>query len=268
MSNIILLVQTAEDAAALKDCTAGLARLAPEAIWLIHSPAVLVDLQAQHGQIDQQIAAINKAISDCANREDFEGAKQYKAQRDTLTLQKATAATEGYKTMTPEQQEAATARVFGDFWAAKPAPKMQLSMHPQHHETREWIEMLNSLKGRWPAEMPHGGFIVAWPEQFVKMEKNSGAAVPPITQLLQPGTFPKGEGETKAPVEKKSRKIPSGYLGHPRFKQLCSLGLEALGQIVLTYRMDPNAMGGNRMKMAHAVGKYEQENNLLDNPKA
>lgn len=265
--NVILLVQTAEDAAALKDCTAGLARLAPEAIWLIHSPAVLVDLQAQHGQIDQQIAAINKAIADCANREDFEGAKQYKTQRDTLTLQKATAATEGYKTMTPEQQEAATARVFGDFWAAKPAPKMQLSMHPQHHETREWIEMLNSLKGRWPAEMPHGGFIVAWPGQFAPRFKTENIPTPPVASAITPTpVIPPVTPEILK--EKKSRKVPSGYLGHPRFKQLCSLGLEALGQIVLTYRMDPNAMGGNRMKMAHAVGKYEQENNLLDNPKA
>lgn len=267
--NLILLVQTAEDAAALKDCTTGLAALAPQAIWLIHSPAVLVDLQAQHGQIDQQIAAINKAIADCANREDFEGAKQYKAQRDTLTLQKATAATEGYKTMTPEQQEAATARVFGDFWAAKPAPKMQLSMHPQHHETREWIEMLNSLKGRWPAEMPHGGFVVAWPGQFARKDLKIGGVdvgvqnPPVITTSYPPSIIP--PVAPVAPIEKKPKK---GYLGHPRFKQLCSLGLEALGQIVLTYRMDPNAMGGNRMKMAHAVGKYEQENNLLDNPKA
>jgi hypothetical protein len=276
MTNLILLVQSPDDTAALVPAIAGLKALSPAALWLVHSPAILVDLGASNAQMEQQIVAINQAIKDCIGREDYTGAEQYKQQRHALTLQKATAATEGYKTMSPEAVQAATERVFGTFWEAKVAPKMQITMHTQHHETRDWIEMLNSMKGRWPAEMIHGGFIVAWPGQFVgnppagvnwpKVAADVLQSTPSLQSKIPPTAVTPAAPSTPA-VEKKPRKPASGYMGHPRFKQLCSMGLDALSQIVLTYQMNPNTMDGNRMKMVHAVGKYEEGKNLLDNPK-
>jgi len=261
--NIILLVQTPEDAAALVPAAAGIKALSPTALWLVHSPAVLVDLGTSNAQTEQQIAAIQQAIKDCIGREDYTGAEQYKQQRHALTLQKATAATEGYKTMTPQQVEEATTRVFGEFWKAQPAPKMGLTMHSQHHEKGDWIEMLNSMKGRWAAEMKHGEFIVAWPGQFVP----SG----PVKTVAEIKTeiFKQLAGPAPTltpPSEPKKRKTPSGYMGHPRFKQLCSTGIDALGQMALTYKINPDGM--NRLKLAHAIGKHEEAHQLLDNPKA
>ncbi len=264
--NLILLVQSTEEAADLNASIPGIKALGATALWLIHSPAVLVDLGASNAQIDSQIAAINSAVRDCVNREDYTGAEQYKQQRHALTLQKASAATEGYKTMSVEAQEAATKRVFGAFWEAKPAPRMQLSMHPQHHETRDWIEMLNSLKGRWPAEMAHGNFIVAWPGQFVGGVKTQ--TVEQIGKLvdLQNVTHTLVHADTKVPVappaEKKPRKVSSGYMGHPRFKQLCASGIDLLGETAIGYKINPNGMG--RMKLVHVIGKHEEAQGLLD----
>jgi len=255
--NLILLVQSLEDAAALPAAIPGLRSFAPDAIWVIHSPAVLVDLSASNAQTDKDMIAIQQAIKDCIGREDYTGAEAYKQQRHALTLQKATAATEGYKTMTPEQQEAATTRVFGAFWEAKPAPKMCLTMHPQHHETVDWIEMVNSLKGAWKGETPHGKFLIGWPGQFVVGQ----GSVNPVTftgQNIVPAPV-------APPVERKPRKPPTGYMGHSRFKQLCSTGIDALGQMALGYKIDPN--GKNRMSLAHAIAKHEEANRLLDNPR-
>jgi len=262
MPNVILLVQTPDDAAALTEAAKGLKQLAPEAIWLVHSPAVLVDLGASNAQVDGQIAAIQQAIKDCIGREDYTGAESYKQQRHALTLQKATAATEGYKTMTPEQINVATERVFKAFWEAQPAPKMALTMHSQHHEKGDWIEMLNSMKGRWAPEMVHGNFIVAWPGQFVERKPANAAAV----EALKVG-LPTMNTEviTKAAPPAEPKKPKKGYMGHPRFKQLCSTGIDALGQMALGYRIDPN--GKNRLSLAHAIGKHEEQNNLLDAPK-
>ncbi len=264
--NVILLVQTLADATNLKPSLVGLAKLAPDAIWLIHSPAVLVDLDASNAQIDQQIAAVNAQIALCIGREDYTGAESYKQQRHALTLQKSAAATDAYKTMTPEQQESATTRVFGDFWAAKPAPKMRLSMHPQHHEPREWIEMLNSLKGAWPAEMQHGHFVVAWPGQFVGQKMVAGVDIgfqnPPVV------TTAVGEISRTQVVhtyQTKEKKPKTGYTSHPRFAQLCSTGLDALGQIALQYKLMPS---GGRLKIAHLIAKHEEANGLLDKPRA
>jgi len=262
--NVLLLVQSTEDAALLKECSAGLARFAPDAIWLVHSPAVLVDMTAANAQTDSQILAINQAIRECIGREDFTGAENYKQQRHALTLQKATTATEGYKNMTPEQIEAGMTRVFGEFWAAKPAPKMSITQHTQHFERGEWIEMLNSMKGRWPAEMPAGGFVVAWPGQFLGVKSGvdsfyTTAVAAPLANAM-PQTMAKVIEESEQP--KKERKTPKGYLGSPRFKQLCSSGLDALGHIALSYKINPDGM--NRMKLAHAIGKHEEANGLLE----
>jgi hypothetical protein len=263
MKNLILLVQTPADADALNASIPGIRSSNPSAIWLIHSPAVLVDQTAANAETDRQIVAINQAIKDCIGREDYTGAESYKQQRHALTLQKATAATDGYKTMTPEQQEAATTRVFGAFWQAQPAPKMQLSMHPQHHETGEWIEMLNSLKGRWPAEMAHGNFTMAWPGQFVQRGKSGSE----VASLMPERSAELGKQAMQSVITDVATPKPErkGYPAHPRFKQLCALGIDALGQIALHYKLDPN--GANRLKLAHMIGKHEHANNLMDNPK-
>ncbi len=261
--NVLLLVQSTEDAALLKDCAAGLARFAPDTIWLVHSPAVLVDMTAANAQTDAQIAAINQAIRECVGREDFTGAENYKQQRHALTLQKATTATEGYKNMTPEQIEAGMTRVFGEFWAAKPAPKMSITQHTQHFERGEWIEMLNSMKGRWPAEMPPGGFMVGWPGQFISKTHFTGQHSNVSDYVLETAKAALEEARERiSETPKKERKTPKGYLGSPRFKQLCSSGLDALGHIALSYKINPDGM--NRMKLAHAIGKHEEANGLLE----
>jgi len=270
--NLILIVQTPQDAADLMPSIAGLKALNINALWLIHSPAVLMDLTAADAETERQIAAINAAIAQCVAREDYTGAENYKQQRHALTLQKAAAATEGYKTMTPEQQEAATERIFSAFWKAQPAPKMSLTMHPQHHQHSEWIEMVNSMKGSWPAEMQHGHYVVGWPGQFIRVSAGMNwpkvaADVLQVAHPLQSKTSSTAvePAAPSTPAVAKERKPKSGYLGHPRFKQLCSTGLDTLGEIALGYKINPNGMG--RLKLAHAIGKHEESNQLLDLPR-
>lgn len=267
--NVILLVQTPEDAAALKDCAAGLARLTPEALWLVHSPAVLVDLGAANAEIDKNIAAVQAQIEICKNREDFTGCENYKQQRNALILQKAAAATEGYKTMTPEQQQAATTRVFGEFWAAKPAPKMHLTMHTQHHETKDWIGMMNSMVGNWPAEMVHGQFIVAWPGQFArrKLDIQNVPVSPERSAELGNQAMQNVITEVAAstiPAKRGPGRPPAAYQAHPRYKQLLNTGIDELGAIALRYKLTPE---GSPKKIANMIAKHEETNGLLDTPK-
>lgn len=264
MLNLILLVQTPSDVASLPGCIPVLKRLPLAACWLIYSPAVVVDVAAAHAEIDKQIAARNQAIREAAGREDFTGAEAHRLERDALVIRKAAVATDGIKASTPEQRAAMAEKVFGAFFDAKVAPSVEITEHTQHYELRDWNEMLNGVKGRWPSILPHGGFMVTWPGQVEEIggvekfytaenakvisEAIKNAPVGAVSQV--PMNVPPAP-----PAPKKERKPNSGYTSSARFRFLCALGIDALGQEA--FKAGIQNPKGTRMGLVHQIAKAE-----------
>jgi hypothetical protein len=263
MLNLILLVQTPSDVASLPGSITVLKRLPLAACWLIYSPAVVVDVAAAHAEIDKQIEARQGAIREAAGREDFTGAEAHRIERDALVIRKAAVATDGVKASTPEQRLAMAEKVFGAFFDAKVAPSVEITEHTQHYELRDWNEMMNGLKGRWPSILPHGEFMVTWPGQVVEMgglEKFYSAenAEKVTSQVVQAtGRLPITTTPTPPLLSALKKERKQTYMQTPRYSFLCALGIDALYEEAKKAGIiNPS---GTKKQIVHAVARKEWE---------
>lgn len=244
MRQLLLLVQSQSDVEALPTAAAAI-KPSYEGVWLLFSPAVLVDSKTASAEHDANIAALQAAIDRCKATEDFDGAKGYKVQRDDAVLQKTVKVKEAWKTLTQAQQDTATERVFGSFVAALGIPNLRVESMQDHYEPSQFIAALNARKPAWFAPYVPGTFTIAWATSFVEESKEK-RAVAPIPEVVK--TVPE-------PVEPKERALLPTQ--HPRFKELVNMGLD-LGQHAMTLGLNPNTFK-NILAMRHAVFKKEKE---------
>lgn len=277
MKNIILLVQTQPDIAALATASREIKKLNTEGVWLVFSPAVLVDTAAAAKEHDVAIRDINDAMTACAGRLDFEGAKNYKLKLDAAILDKAESVKNAYKKMTAAEQESAFQRVFGDFVKNPPAANMKVTQHSDHYEPESWIEFLNSLKGAWFQPFTPGTFSILWPTSLP--ETKSGTIVPKAERavvtkvvkeetaiVLNPSdyTAPSPPAYTPpapaAPTPPPTHPAlpapgvrPKGIAPQmtPEFKQIMAMGLDGVAAEAFKIGINPN--GKSLRKLVHMV---------------
>lgn len=256
MQNLLLLVQTSADVLALEPARKAIAGQF-EGIWLVFSPAVLVDSDSASAEHDKVLSGLKDAERGCAARGDYDGAKQYKAKHDEAVLEKATRVSEGYKTLTKEQSDAAFERLFGAFLKAQPAPKIQADQTADHYGPGDWIALLNSLKGGWhPAFVP-GRFSVAWPTSFLEPQfvRVSGQSSPEISTKALDNTvsdFVAAGRPPKPEVKKPSRPV------NPRRRELMMMTLDQLGEIAFKAGFTPS---GSRMAILNEIIRVEEAKN-------
>ena len=279
MKNIILLVQTQPDIAALATASREIKKLNTEGVWLVFSPAVLVDTAAAAKEHDVAIRDINEAMKACADRLDFEGAKNYKLKLDAAILDKAESVKNAYKKMTAAEQESAFQRVFGDFVKNPPAANMKVTQHSDHYEPESWIEFLNSLKGAWFAPFTPGTFSILWPTSLP--ETKSGTVVPKAEKAVVPTKLDPAPKpvvavapapvfyEAPAPAALAPAPAPTPPPTHPalpapgvrpkgiapqmtpEFKQIMAMGLDGVAAEAFKIGINPN--GKSLRKLVHMV---------------
>ena len=279
MKNIILLVQTQPDIAALATASREIKKLNTEGVWLVFSPAVLVDTAAAAKEHDVAIRDINEAMKACADRLDFEGAKNYKLKLDAAILDKAESVKNAYKKMTAAEQESAFQRVFGDFVKNPPAANMKVTQHSDHYEPESWIEFLNSLKGAWFAPFTPGTFSILWPTSLP--ETKSGTVVPKAEKAVAPTKLDPAPKpvvaaapapvfyEAPAPAALAPAPAPTPPPTHPalpapgvrpkgiapqmtpEFKQIMAMGLDGVAAEAFKIGINPN--GKSLRKLVHMV---------------
>lgn len=253
MLNVILLVHSAHDLAGLSGASKSLKRFGCNACWVIYSPAVLADAESVNAEFDKQISSLNEAIRRASATEDFDGAKGYKEQRDALVMQKGASVKEAYKSLTPEQQQAAAQKLFGPFYESQPAPSVKISRHGDHYETSNWIEMVNSLRGAWPSNLPAGDYMVTWPGQMALLGGESSPMVTASAVAVSPAQSAPAVSTSDAAAKPK---VPSkSYTSTKRFKILCSMGIDALGQEAM--RAGIAQPVGSKLSIAHQTIKAE-----------
>jgi len=253
MLNVILLVQTAHDIAGLPGASLALKRANAEACWVIYSPAVLADAETVNAEFDKQISGLKEAINRAAASEDFDTAKAYKEQREGVILQKTASVKEAYKTLTPEQQQEAAKKLFGAFYESKPAPNLKISRHGDHYETANWIEMVNSLKGAWPSNLPAGDYVVTWPGQLAQFYPETSAVVPAPTVSASPAQ--PVPVVAASPAISKPKAPSKSYTQTKRFRMLCSMGIDALGHEAMAAGIAQPT--GSKLSLAHQTIKAE-----------
>lgn len=252
MLNLILLVQSQHDLDHLLRCSEAMKRAGVTNCWTLYSPAVLADSQTVNAEFDKQIAALNEAINRAKATEDFDACKGYKEQREGVVLAKSAAAKDAYKSLTPEQQQAAAARIFAPFYESKPAPNLKISRHSEHYETGNWLEMVNSLRGAWLPTHPAGDFIVTWPGQVAQWGTSPVVSEPVVSTTP---SAPPAPTPATSPAIVKAKAPSKSYTSTKRFKILCAMGIEALGHEAIAAGIAQPS--GNRLSIAHKTIQAE-----------
>lgn len=235
----MLLVQSHAESAALASIVPALKPF--DDLLLIYSPVVLVDEAAVAKEFDATIKDITEAMEAAARRRDYAGAQGYKEKLDSAVMDKSAKVKAAWKTLNPEQIAAAQDRVFGAFFGARPCENMLILQHPEHMEPESYVEMLNQLKTNLPARFSPGSFVIGWPTAFTAQSTFTTAA----QRLPQ-----------AAPTPPPVAKVPAATTHDPRYKQLCGLGIELLGQLAIEHGINPN--GKHRMALVHAINKAEK----------
>ena len=278
MRNILLLIQNQSDIAALATASREIKKLNTEGVWLVFSPAVLVDTAAAAKEHDVAIRDINDAMKQCADRLDFEGAKNYKLKLDAAILDKAESVKNAYKKMTAAEQESAFQRVFGDFVKNPPAANMKVTQHSDHYEPESWIEFLNSLKGAWFQPFTPGTFSILWPTSLpeTKQAKATAAAPVPVVKesftapapapapvfydapspaaiVAPPAATPASTPPPTHPALPAPGVRPKGIAPQmtPEFKQIMAMGLDGVAAEAFKIGINPN--GKSLRKLVHMV---------------
>lgn len=256
MKQILLLVQSQADVDALPAASAAIKTAGYQGLWMLFSPAVLVDSKAAEAEHEQNLSALRTAIQRCKDADDFDGAKGYKAQLDAALLDRAAKVKDSWKQLTDQQRETAIARVFGQFFDSKPAPNVRPEMFRDHYEPAQFIDALNSVRKGWFAPYVPGSFTLAWAASFAgndavtaSLPVNKTSALGPIVPVTPPKP-------TEPPKERKP--LPTQ---HPRFKQLRSLGVDGLGRHAIEMGLNPN--GKSQLALTHEVFKKEMESGKI-----
>lgn len=248
MKQILLLVQSQSDVDALPNAAAAIKSRGIQGLWMLFSPAVLVDSKAAEAEHEQNLTGLRTAIQRCKDADDFDGAKAYKQQLDAALIDRAAKVKDSWKQLTDAQRETAIARVFGTFFDSKPAPNIRPEMFRDHYEPAQFIDALNSVRKGWFAPYVPGSFEMAWAASFAA----ASAFAPTVEVVQSPVTVTKPV--VSAPIEppKERKPLPTQ---HPRFKQLRSLGVDGLGRHAIELGLNPN--GKNQLALTHEVFKKE-----------
>lgn len=233
MQNLLLLVQDKNDIAALPIAKKEIKRIGYSGMWVVYSPAVLVDDEKASKEHDVAIADITDAIKQCAARMDFDGAKNYKVKLDAAILEKTEKVKTAYTRLTEEHKKKAFEEVFGAFFKDPACASVKVDEATQHYEKDNFVEFLNSLKGNWFKPFVTGSFSFDWPTSFL----------------------PNGSSPSVAPAvaPKPAVSAPKQVLANqtPEFKALCAMGIDGMGQEAIRLGLNPSGMG--LLKLAHVL---------------
>lgn len=249
MNLLLLLLQSQPDVEALMACVPRI-KGQFDGLWAVYSPAVLISEKEAGVEFDTQIAAYQTQMRACFDREDGQGGHEYKVKRDNAILEKAAKVKEAWRTLPPEKQAGAEDAIFKPFMDAQPAPNMKITRLPDHYEPKDWIAMLNSIKGGWFEPFVAGAFQMNWPTSLLGQGVGVATVAAPVAQAAPtpaPTPVPVAEAPTKVPVSAKT----GGYMNSPRYKALLKMEPDQLYEEAT--KAGIKNPSGHKLKIVHAI---------------
>lgn len=255
LKQLLLLIQDQRDVDALPGAAVAYASQGYNGLWVLFSPAVLVDTATASAEHDKNIKAREAQIDQCVARRDFAGAREHQIALDAAILEKTAKVKEAWRTLTPDAQKAATERVFGAFFDALPKERVRPEQMREHYEANEFIAALNAIKKGWFAPYTPGDFTLTWARELAKWKWSTSAPteVKPNPHRGEDTNFVK---PTKAKTER-----PPLPTQHPRFKELVLMSIDDIGAHALSLGINPNGM--QLLKLRHSVFKAEKARGLV-----
>lgn len=253
MKQCIALCQTQQDIESLLPAARVLILESYQAVWLLYSPAVLVDTKAAEAEHQRNIDGLNAAIARCAAAEDFEGAKAYKIQRDAALLDRVTKVKDAWKAIAPFEQNEAEKRLFQPFMDALPGIGVRVQRLPDHYEPSQFIDALNSIRKAWHAPCVPPSFTLTWVSTLAGSQHQ--------VILHEPLPPPKIDVKTVAAPPAPDEK--SGKSGNPmyndkRYKELRDMTPDQIFAIGSKIGVPPAELKGTIGKIRAAVWKHEK----------
>jgi len=211
MRNLLLLVQTPADVEALPAATQEIKHSNVRGVWLLLSPAIIVDQKAAAATFDKDIADLEAAEQAAAGRRDYDGARGYAAQRDAKQLDRAKALRDAWKSVSADDRDVRIKNIVRPIMDElnprrdETGTALKVSELQDHWEPENWIAMLNSLTAGWFKPFAPGTFFVAWPGVVAAVLKDS-----PTSQLppVPPPPTPEQQKEYNEAVAKSAPPSP------------------------------------------------------------
>lgn len=177
MKNIVLLVQSEEQASQLVAAGRVIGKLAPIGLWVLYSPIITIDTKDATKEIDAEIEVLVAEEKSAAERGDYESAKQHRSKRDGLMTDRSVSIRNAWKRVSPEDRKKGADKHLRPFLeAANPKQERRegwrVSQLPEHQDAAHWIPALNELSAIWHKGMVPGDFAIMWPSQLVALESN------------------------------------------------------------------------------------------------
>lgn len=247
MRQLLLLVQTQEHVDALRGAATTILSERYDGLWVLFSPAILVDTKAAASEFDKNIADLTAAKDRCKAADDFDGARAYKTQLDAELLERNAKVRDSWKAMTEADRDAATQRVLGSFLEQFPADRLRVERMHDHYEPGQFIDALNAHRKAWFVPFTPGSFAFAWPTSF-------GAAAAPAA-LIPPPAPPVPSISLPLPTPEPKKPGGNPMFTSPRYRELSRLTVNQLGEIMIKHGLN---LSGTATKIAAGIWKHEQ----------
>lgn len=164
MSNLILLIQSEADVAAIPTAAQSIISHGYKGCWILVSPAIAVNAAEASAKYDKEIADLRTAERAAAERGDYTAASEHKLAREGKELERGTAVASSWKAVNEADRMTAIKNKLAPLMAAFPGKlNTKTQVLQDHYDPGQWVAMLNSLSGAWFKEFTPGSFSVAWP---------------------------------------------------------------------------------------------------------
>lgn len=164
MSNLILLIQSESDIAALPSAAESIVQHGYKGCWILVSPAIAVNAAEASAKYDKEINDLRAAELAAASRGDYTAAADHKLAREGKELERGTAVASAWKSVPEADRMNAIKNKLSPLMSVFPGKvNVKTNVLQDHYDPSQWIQMLNSLSGAWFKEFTPGSFSVAWP---------------------------------------------------------------------------------------------------------
>lgn len=161
---LLLLVQSQADVDALPSACQTILAHGYSGVWVLHSPAIAVDVKTAAAQFDREIEDLRIAKRAAAERDDFQAADGHRLKIEEKLLDRGKVVNDAWRNLSQDERTKAYTEKFAPIRGSfEKRINCRLTCLQDHFEPDQWILMLNSLSGAWFAPFKAGSFSVAWP---------------------------------------------------------------------------------------------------------